>query len=118
VSVLELALSGNIPATLIVKSAELKSGERQWTDVMSDPVQFREVLRLIEPVVIAAFVEPLVSKEGDETHLALDEVDAQDRMAVFQWCNEGAAALQSFRGESEDGVEPVSNGKIIGDEAE
>jgi hypothetical protein len=118
VNLLELAIAGSIPTTLIVRAQDIKAGKEDWGNVMSDPDRLAEISSLIAPVVLAAFVEPAVAKEPDAEHLGIEEISMQDRMAVFQWCNADAEAVQPFRGDAEDGVEPVQDRGGDGDEAE
>ena len=118
VSILELATSGAIPSTLIVKASEIKKGGKDWSSVLSDPEELGELMGMIKPVVIAAFVEPKVALVADDKHLGVDEIDPADQLAVFQYCNRGAVALRPFRRESQEGVEPAQPGEDVRDQAE
>lgn len=97
VNVLDLAVTGDIPSTLVVDAARYKDGGVDMSRLSGDPQLFQQFLGLIDPVVIAAFVQPKVAKEATEDALGISEIDAQDKLAVFAWCNEGAEALRPFR---------------------
>ena len=51
-------------------------------------------------------------------HLSLDELDWDDRIAIFNICNEGAIRLQPFRRESEAALGAALPGGGLQPEAE
>lgn len=118
VSILDLATSGSIPSTLIVKASAIAKGKRDWSKILDNPDDMREMMGMLKPIVIAAFVDPKVGEEPSDDQLGVDEIDPEDKLAVFQWCNQGANALRSFRGESKEGVEPAQPGEGVQPEAE
>jgi len=99
VHVLDLAEQGQIPAPLAGMVAALTSAGR----VTLRPEQFKDYVALINQVVKAAFVEPAVADEADEAHLAVGDVEMNDRLEVFNWCHE-ARKLLPFRQEQTGAV--------------
>lgn len=117
VGILDLAQLGQIPDTLSGQVSEMAQQEQDGTlnFDLKDVAQFGEVIDLL---TMACFVDPLVTKEGDENHLAVSEVPSIDKIAVFAWANDPAAKLQLFRpGEQDGDVHASSNGGEIRSEA-
>jgi hypothetical protein len=96
-----------------VKAAAISKGSKDWSSVLSNPEEMVEMMGMLRPIVIAAFVEPKVGEKPGDDQLGIDEIDPEDSLAVFQWCNQGANALRSFRGESKEGVEPAQPGEGV-----
>ena len=118
VDILDLCFSGQIPTALVVEARQF--ADRGGVDVealQNDPEALARWMRVIEPVVIAAFVEPKVGKEPGPEQLGIGEISAQDKLAIFQWCNEAAERLRPFRPGSDASMEPVSPGPGVQPEA-
>lgn len=114
VHITDLALSGAIPATLLAEAAKFSQGKDEPLAIMvQDSGDFQRWLGLINPVVIAAFVEPKVAKEPSEDALGVNEISGSDRLAVFRWCNEGASALEPFREDPIASLESAPAGQSI-----
>jgi hypothetical protein len=47
--------------------------------------------------VSIALVAPLIGTVADESHITLEELPNDDKMAVFNFVNREVTALQSFR---------------------
>lgn len=119
VHILELARSGEIPATLVTKIEEASSrGELDATKLLAGEKDLAQYLDLIDKVVMKAFVVPRLGIEATDEQLALHEVDFTDRLFVFRWCNRGAEQLKPFRPEPEADVEPAPDGEDVRDETE
>ncbi len=114
VHITDLALSGAIPTTLLAEAAKFSKGKGEPLAIMvQNEGDFARWLGLINPVVIAAFVEPKVAKEPTDDALGVNEISGADRLAVFRWCNEGASNLESFRKGSQASVEPPPAGQDV-----
>jgi hypothetical protein len=119
VHIVDLVLNGTVPATLVTEAQQYsREGKLDAARLMSDPKEMEKWLGLINPVVMAAFVEPKVGRESSADQLGIEEISGGDKLAVFQWCNEGAAALEPFRAQPDKRVEPVPDGAGVRAEAE
>jgi len=56
-------------------------------------------------------VARLVAEEMDDDKLYVDEVDAEDKMFIFQWCIGGTDDVASFRAEARADMDAVAKGK-------
>jgi hypothetical protein len=72
--------------------------------------QYGQVINL---VVKACMVEPKVSDEGDETHLAMNELPMEDRLEVFDWANKGVEQIAPFRERAKELLEVVQPGDSV-----
>jgi len=106
VHILDVALTGEIPGTLVVKAEQFKS-RANVLDMLSQPGELAEWMGAIDAVCIAAFVAPKVGREPTEEQLGIEEVSHEDRLAIFAWVNGGAAKLEPFRPRPDAGVEPA-----------
>lgn len=101
VSIVDLATQGQIPQTLAVKlNAIMKGGE-----VNVDLTQMAEYAGMVEVVARACIVAPV--------GLEMSELSFEDKLAVFNWANEGVSQLQSFRPMQRVGVVAASDGKDV-----
>jgi hypothetical protein len=60
---------------------------------------------MLDALVTIALVVPQIGMQADESHITLDELPNDDKMAIFNHVNREVTALQSFR-EGQD--EPVA----------
>lgn len=93
VGILDLAEQGRIPAPLagVVQSVIDKK------EISIDLAEFGKFAGVINLVVGAAMMDPPVADVADETHIAVGELPVDDRMSVFNWCNEVGSQLEPFR---------------------
>lgn len=102
VSIVDLAASGQIPQTLAVKlNGIMKGGEVASVDLS----QMAEYASMVEVVAKACIVEP--------AELDVKELPFEDKLAVFNWANEGVSQLNSFRPIKKAGVGAASDGQNI-----
>lgn len=101
VSIVDLAASGQIPQTLAVKlNGIMKGGE-----VAVDLTQMAEYASMIEVVARACIVEP--------AELDVKELPFEDKLAVFNWANEGVSQLNGFRPIKKAGVGAAPTGQNV-----
>lgn len=99
VSLLDLAMNGDIPNTMAGMVDDMID---QTKTVEVKATDFKEYGDVINLVVKACVLEPAVADESDETHLGLREMPMEDRLEIFDWANEGVEQLHPFRaGEKE-----------------
>lgn len=105
VHIMDLALNGAIPSTLLAEAAQYSQKGEPLAITVRDDKDFQRWLGLINPVVIAAFVEPKVTLKPSEDTLGVEEISGSDRLTVFRWANEGASTLEPFRPTTDPGLE-------------
>lgn len=93
VKLLDLAFNGNIPVTLNGMLESLLNKPEVKADELA---KFGE---LVNMVVKAAMIEPAVADVADDTHVAVQELPAEDRLHIFNWANREATQLTQFRNE-------------------
>ncbi len=105
VSMMDLMLTGKLPETLIEfadDAGKQGKGEIDLKKVVKSGTDFNAML---DTVVLACVVEPPVAEKGDDDHLGLDEINGDDKMAIFNWANREVEKIRPFR-EGED--QPVA----------
>lgn len=90
-----LVLSGSIPLTLLRQAQALKPRE-DGTFREEDAL---EMAGVIDAVVLAAVVDPPLTRDGGADSIALYDIPFTDRVKLFEEANRPATALQSFRGQ-------------------
>lgn len=101
VSIVDLVAGGQIPQTLSVKlNGIMKGGE-----VSVDLTQMAEYAEMIDIVAKACIVQPV--------GLEMAELPFEDKLAIFNWANEGVSQLQSFRPIKKADVGAASDGQDI-----
>jgi hypothetical protein len=100
VKLVDLIMLGEIPQTL---DALVKRASSEGFGVQ-DVQQFTP---LINAVVKACVIEPPIADVADETHLALSELDFDDRLNVFLFANGTAEAVRPFPVQPTGTVEPA-----------
>ena len=106
-SLLDLALAGKIPQTLAGKVEQIVTGGQVRNVSLKE---FGDYAEIIDIVCAACIVGP----EG----LEVGELPYLDRVSIFNWANDAAVRLKTFRGKSDRAVEPLLNGNLVRDEAE
>ena len=97
---LDLAAQGQIPAPLAAMVGNLVT-----TGMTINMENFGEYATVVNMLVKACLIDPPVAEESDSDHIGLDELPMKDRIAIYNWANEGVAWLAPFRedvGEPED----------------
>lgn len=106
VAAVDLALTGDIPAALQTQIEAVISGGAGEVTL----AKFREFSSIINLVCQACIVSP--------ADLNVEELDYQDRLAIFQWANEVGAPLQTFRQQQAPAVELSPNRDVVLDETQ
>ncbi len=109
VSLLDLAIDGDIPAPLVGLVDQMISGEEVEVEIDD----FARLAPMINGLIKRAVVDPPVADEPDDAHLGVEELPATDRLYLFRLLNEGAQALESFRAESEQFVDGTQFGDDV-----
>jgi hypothetical protein len=99
-NMIDLAAVGGIPAPLAGLADKMLTG---FTVSAADFQKYADGINL---VVKACLVEPPAADAPDETHIDVNELTMKDRLAIYDWANQGVAELKPFR----DGSEPAAAG--------
>lgn len=105
-SVNDLMLLGKLPQSLldtILKEAEKQKGAKEQQEISIDLNQFAsspDFGKLVDGIAQVCAVEPPIAEIGDDDHLGIAEIPADDRMQIFEWANrEVTANAEKFRPE-------------------
>jgi hypothetical protein len=100
VTMTDLLLTGKLPPAFvdIAQDAATKGDSLDLKEFAEKGAEFRVML---DALVEIALVQPLIGASADETHITLEELPNDDKMAIFNFVNREVTALQSFR-EGED----------------
>jgi hypothetical protein len=111
ISLEDVIVSGHIPKPLLGMIDKLRSDATGGLSVD----RLVEFMPVVNRTVALAIVDPPMAEVADEDHLAVDELPAKDRLALFTWLVQPAAAVAPFRAEPTgdlaaapggDGVQP------------
>jgi hypothetical protein len=105
VTMTDLLLTGKLPASFVEMadvSARNGSSGLELKELAKNGADFKEML---DALVSIALVAPEIGTVSDDSHITLDELPNDDKMAIFNFVNREVTALQSFR-EGQD--EPVA----------
>jgi hypothetical protein len=96
VSLMNLATQSKIPQTLVNTVQQiLDSGAKGSVAInVKELPMFGKVLDM---VVKACLLAPALADFSDDDHLGLDELDTEDKLAIFSWANAPAEGLRPFR---------------------
>jgi hypothetical protein len=104
-----LVLSGSIPLTLLRQAQALKP-RKDGTFREEDALEMAVV---IDAVVLAAVVDPPLTREGGDDSIALYDIPFADRVKLFEEANRPAAALQTFRGQPDGDAADAPGGEDL-----
>lgn len=111
VTVLDLAAAGQIPTTLLTELDDLNRKTK------GDPAKagadlLTKIMPALDALVLAALVDPPVTRDGGADSLSLAEVPMVDKLALFARLNGAADTLRPFRGQEgqSDGASHSGNG--------
>lgn len=113
-NIVDLAISGGIPETLTNDLMALANGP-----VEVDAQDLPKLAPIFDAVARACLVEPAIGETADDDHITLEELDFEDKIAIFQWTMEATNALKPFRANGKgDGVADGYAGEAVLAEAE
>jgi hypothetical protein len=115
ITLVDLAAQGSIPTPLIASVNAVISSETFNVATVEDYQKYGAVVDLL---VKASVVCPLLADHGDEEHLGLDELSLDDKLFIFNIPHKPSEALAPFRPQPEGVVDSGSDGGAVRDEAE
>lgn len=111
-----LITSGKLPDMLTPIAAKTLWVEEDVTAVGEIPELAKGFAELVNFVLPAAFLEPVVIADGEpgagEIHI--EDIDFSDKVAVFNLVTSGAASLGKFREQQTRSLDTVPDGKSNG----
>ncbi len=109
-----LVMNGQIPLTLLRQMQAI----RPRGDGSVPEEEALKMVDAIDAVVLAAVVDPPVTRAGGEDSVALADIPFADRVRIFQEVNAPATALQSFRGQPDGDADAAPRGEDVPPAAE
>jgi hypothetical protein len=110
---LDLAAQGQIPAPLVAMVGNLVT-----TGVAVNIENFGDYATVVNLLVRACMIDPPVAEEPDDEYVGIQELPMKDRIAIYNWANEGVAWLGPFREESGEPEDTGRSGDEVRAEAE
>src|SRR5690242_13569980 len=83
VSMMDLMLTGKLPETLIEFADDAGKQGKAEIDLKKVVKSGTDFNVMLNAVVLACVVEPPIAEKGDDDHLGLDEINGDDKMAIF-----------------------------------
>lgn len=68
--------------------------------------------RLLNEMVKACLVEPLIGDQADETHITQDELTFADKLAIFSFLNREVQAVRPFPDEADAATDARAGGSL------
>lgn len=102
VSLTNLAMKGvmlmPLLTSLIEKAETVKKSKKKIEDIVKkiNTEEMTGLNEMINKVTLAAVLEPKLSLNGDKESISVDDIEFEDKMAVFENCVRGGA--ESFAG--------------------
>jgi hypothetical protein len=114
-----LITSGGIPDLLTPIAAKTLWSETDPADIAQASELAEGFAKLVNAIMPAAFIEPrVVENPTADDEIGLDDIQFDDKVAVFNLVTAGAYTLRKFRERQETGLDIVRNGQSNGSAAE
>ena len=102
VTMTDLMLTGKLPDAMLEIAQESASGGKESIDLKAMAKSGADFKVMLDTLIRLCVVEPAIADLGDDEHLGIDEINGDDKMAIFNFVNRGAETLRPFReGEAE-----------------
>jgi len=105
VTMTDLLLTGKLPASFVDMADSAAKAGSAGLDLKQLAENGADFRLMLDALVTIALVVPMIGLQADESHITLDELPNDDKMAIFNHVNREVTALQSFR---EGQNEPVA----------
>lgn len=97
VTMTDLLLTGKLPASFVDMASDAAQNGASNFDLKQLAENGAEFKSMLDALVSIALVAPEIGTMADDTHITLDELPNDDKMAIFNHVNREVTALQSFR---------------------
>jgi hypothetical protein len=105
ISMMDMMLTGKLPESIMEFANEADKQGKAEIDLKAIVKSGTDFGLMLDTVVLTCVVEPPIAQTGDDDHLGLDEINGDDKMAIFNYVNREAEKLRPFR---EGEMEPVA----------
>ena len=105
VTMTDLMLTGKLPDAMLDMAQDTANDGKSNVDLKKVSQNGLEFKVLLDTLTRLCVVEPPIADVGDDEHLGIDELTADDKMAMFNWVNREVEQLKPFR---EGEAEPVA----------
>lgn len=97
VTMTDLLLTGKLPASFVEMADEAAKSGSAGLDLKTLAQNGAEFKLMLDALVTIALVTPEIGTVADGSHITLEELPNDDKMAIFNHVNREVTALQSFR---------------------
>lgn len=97
VTMMDLMLTGKLPPSLMDFADDANKQGQAEIDLKKIARNGAEFKSMLDTVVLTCVVEPPITDQADDDHLGLDEINGDDKMAIFNWINREVTELRPFR---------------------
>ena len=97
VTMTDLLLTGKLPEAIADMATDAARNQAQEIDLKQLMKNGPDFNVMLEALVAAALVVPLIGEAADETHITLAELSSDDKMYIFNWVNREVEQIRSFR---------------------
>ena len=116
VGVIDLAMEGEIPNTMLDLVQQLSDGKMSETQIMKE--HSAEFGALMNMIFVRAVVYPPVAEEPDDMHISPKDFVWGDRLALFNWVNREAQIVRPFRQANGKSVAAAPDGQELREETQ
>jgi hypothetical protein len=116
VGVIDLAVTGKIPNTMMDLVQQLSDNKITETQMMQE--HGGEFGALLDLVFMNAVVFPPVAEEPDDDHISPKDFVYGDKLALFNWVNREANNVRPFRHANGKSAEPAPGGEELREETQ
>lgn len=112
ITMTDLMLTGKLPDVMLDIALESTDGNSA-IDLKKIAQNGQDFKFLLDVLTKLCVVEPPVADTGDDEHLGIDEISADDKMAIFNWANREVEQLKSFREGTDESMAALQHGNRI-----
>lgn len=117
VTMTDLMFTGKLPDAMLDMADEASKSNQPNIDLKKLARNGVEFKALMDALCILCVVEPPIAEKADDEHISIDELNADDKMAIFNWVNREVETMRPFRDETQP-VASVQPGEWVRLEAE
>lgn len=107
VTMTDLLLTGKLPASFVDLAEDAAKSGGSGIDLKELTKNGEDFRAMLDALVSIALVAPEIGTVADGSHITLEELPNDDKMAIFNFVNREVTALQSFREGKNEFMETV-----------
>ena len=112
-TITDLAFMGKLPQSVLDLAAEAEAKGEKKIDLKAALATLGDLRAMLDAVTEVCLIEPPLADEPDDMHIALRELSADDKMAIFNFVNGEVEDLRPFReGEDEPAAAALAGGSV------